>query len=210
MKPFQKNKLMSIIYSDKKFTDGHVKRHEFVRLLKAHFGDEVDIFGRGFRFVPDKGDAIVDYKYHIVIENSVFPHYWTEKLADAFLGWSLPIYYGCPNIADYFDLDSLVTIDIELPKQSILKIEKIIEENSWDKRLSHIAEARRRILDDYNLFPMIIKLLNLPEKSEAKENIELKSRAAVVGRVRTMFRKTRAKLQFGLGVTRIFPFLKRI
>jgi len=125
MQPPLKKNFCRIIYSDKKLTEGHVKRHEFVASLKAHFGDELDIFGRGFRYVSDKWDAIADYKYHIVIENSRFPHYWTEKLADAFLGWSLPIYYGCPNITDYFDPNSFVSIDIESPKLSILKIDRL-------------------------------------------------------------------------------------
>jgi hypothetical protein len=210
MQPPLKKKLLSIIYSDKKLTEGHVKRHEFVASLKAHFGDELDIFGRGFRYVSDKWDAIADYKYHIVIENSRFPHYWTEKLADAFLGWSLPIYYGCPNITDYFDPNSFVSIDIESPKLSILKIEQIIKENLWEGSLPHIAEARQRVLDEYNLFPMLIKLLDLPEKPEAKENVNLRSRTVSVGQVRTMLQNTRAKLQFGLGITRLFPFLRKI
>ena len=205
-----KKKLLSIIYSDKLFTEGHIRRHEFVVALKAHFGDEFDIFGRGFRYVSDKWDAIADYKYHIVIENSSLPHYWTEKLADAFLGWSLPIYYGCPNINDYFSPDSFVSIDIESPRLSILKIEQIMKENLWKKNLPHIAEARRRILDEYNLFPMLIKLLDLPEKSEARETVSLKSRTVSVGQVRTMLQRTRTRLQFGLGITRIFPFLRKI
>lgn len=210
IKPGEKSKLLSIVYSDVKFTDGHVKRHEFVRALKDHFKDRLDIFGKGFHYVPDKWDAVADYKYHIAIENSCFPHYWTEKLADAFLGWSYPIYYGCPNAADYFDPNSFSTIDIASPQDAIAKIERVLQLETWNSRLAEIAESRRRILDEYNLFPMIIKLLDLPGKSEAKEEVELKSLAVTVGRARMMLRKTRAKLQFGLGITRLFPFLRKI
>lgn len=83
-----KTKLLSVIISDKSFTEGHLKRHDFLQAIKKHFGDQLDIFGRGFNYVNDKWDAIADYKYHVAIENSQYPHYWTEKLADAFLGWS--------------------------------------------------------------------------------------------------------------------------
>jgi hypothetical protein len=210
LEPPQKKKLLSVIYSDKRLTDGHIKRHKFVQALKDHFGDSLEIFGRGFQFVADKWDAIANYEYHIVIENSYFPHYWTEKLADAFLGWSYPIYYGCPNIADYFDPNSFAAIDIASPQEAIQKIEGVIHLETRNSRLTEIAESRRRILDEYNLFPMIIKLLDLPAKSEAKEEVKLKSLAVTVGRARMILLKTRAKLQFGLGITRLLPFLRKI
>jgi hypothetical protein len=210
LKPGQKTKLLSIVYSDVKFTEGHITRHEFVMALKDHFGDRLDIFGKGFNYVADKWDAIADYKYHIAIENSRFPHYWTEKLADAFLGWAYPIYCGCQNVADYFDPKSFAIIDITDPDKAIQKIERIIRAETWSSRLAEIAESRRKVLDEYNLFPMIIRLLDLPGKSEAKEYVELKSIVATVGRSRIMLRKIRAKLQFGLGITRLFPFLRRI
>jgi hypothetical protein len=210
LEPPRKTKLLSVVYSDKTFTAGHIKRHEFVHALKANFGDSLDIFGRGFNFVEDKWEAIADYEYHIAIENSSFPHYWTEKLADAFLGWSYPIYYGCPNITDYFDQNSFASIDLESPRKAILIIEQILKERPWRKSLPFLAESRRRVLDEYNLFPMIIKLLNLAGKEEAKEKVELKSLAAAVGRTCTMLRTVRGKLQFGLGISRFFPFLRRI
>ncbi len=210
LEPPPKSKLLSVIYSDKKFTGGHIERHKFVHELKKHFGDSLDIFGRGFQFVSDKWDAIADYQYHLAIENSCFPHYWTEKLADAFLGWSFPIYYGCPNITEYFDPNSFATVDIASPKQSIQTIEQLIEEGRWNKSLPYLAEARRKVLDEYNLFPMIIKLLDLPKTSEKRVRVEVKSLSATLGVTRTMLRRSRAKLQFGLGITRLFSFLRKI
>lgn len=208
--PPRKTKLLSVIFSDKTFTEGHIKRHDFVRRLKEHFGDSLDIFGRGFNYVADKWDAIAEYKYHIAIENSRFPHYWTEKLADAFLGWSYPIYYGCPNIYEYFDPGSLSSIDISSPAEAIEKIENIIRQEKWESGLAGIAEARRRILDEYNMFPMIIKLLGLTGRIEEKKAVEIKSLSSTVGRTRTLLRNMRSKFKFGLGITRLFPFLRRI
>jgi len=210
LQPPKKTKLLSVIFSDKAFTEGHVRRLDFVRALKDHFGERLDIFGRGFNYVADKWDAIADYEYHIAIENSRFPHYWTEKLADAFLGWSFPIYYGCPNVTDYFEQNSFASIDFEFPRKSILIIEQILKERPWSRSLSFLAESRRRILDEYNMFPMIIKLLNFPSMKEAKEMIEIKSLSATIGFMRVLLRNVRSKLQFGLGITRLFPFLRRI
>ena len=208
MEPPKKTKLLSVMCTDKSFTAGHTERADFVRLLKAHFGDQIDVFGRGFQFISDKWEAIGDYECHIAIENSRFRHYWTEKLADAFLGWAYPIYYGCPNIADYFGGNSLTTIDIESPEEAIWKIEQVIDRRPW--KMEVIAEARRRILDEYNMFPMFIKLLNLPPEPERKELVTLRSMARIVGYTGTFLKKARGRLQFGLGITRIFPRLGRI
>ncbi|MEZ6050382.1 MAG: hypothetical protein R3C02_03185 [Planctomycetaceae bacterium] len=45
---------------------------------------------------------VSDYRYHVAVENHIAEHHWTEKLADAFLGATLPFYFGCPNASDYF------------------------------------------------------------------------------------------------------------
>jgi hypothetical protein len=42
------------------------------------------------------------------LENSQSPHYWTEKLTDAYLGWAFPLYVGCPNVGDYFAKESFL------------------------------------------------------------------------------------------------------
>ncbi|MFX7025309.1 hypothetical protein ABTI08_20660, partial [Acinetobacter baumannii] len=47
LKPFRKTKLMSIVSSDKAFTEGHRKRLDFAKKIKEYFGDSVDLFGRG-------------------------------------------------------------------------------------------------------------------------------------------------------------------
>jgi hypothetical protein len=206
----KKDKLLSVVFSDKTFTEGHKKRHEFIRSIKEHFGDRLEIFGRGFNYVADKWDAIADYEYHVAIENSMFPHYWTEKLADAFLGWSYPIYCGCPNIYEYFDPGSLTTIDISSPGKAVETIENIIRRKTWENSLEDIAEARRRVLDEYNMFPMIIRLLELTGQSEEKETVAVKSLPLCIGRSRILLRKILAKLRFGLGISNRISFLKKI
>lgn len=52
------------------------------------------------------------YKYVLAIENGQCMDYWTEKLADSYLAGCYPIYYGCPNISDYFKQDSMLKVDI--------------------------------------------------------------------------------------------------
>lgn len=157
---FKKEKLISVIVSNKAFTEGHYKRLEFVRDLLKHFGSAIDIFGRGIRDIADKWEAIAPYKYHIVLENSSFPDYWTEKLADAFLCGSYPFYYGCLNIADYFSPDSYTPIDIYDSEKSISIIEKTIVNQQYEKSIDKITNQRNLVLNKYNLFPMIVNICN--------------------------------------------------
>jgi len=205
-----KRKLLSVICTNKIYTAGHRMRNEFVRRLVGHFGNEIDVYGDGFRFIQDKLDATADYEYQVVLENSRFPHYWTEKLSDAFLGWTYPIYYGCPNITEYFDQGSIFLIDIHSVKESMKLIENILEQRPWHDRLPFIAAAREKVLNQYNLFPTVIRLLQMTNEPSEKRLIQMRSVARIVGRTRTTFRQIRRKLQLGLGVTKILPFLKRI
>jgi Glycosyltransferase family 10 (fucosyltransferase) C-term len=56
-----------------------------------------------------------DYRYAICIENSRDKNYFSEKIADAWLSWTKPVYYGCPNLAELVPKKSFIGIDIESP-----------------------------------------------------------------------------------------------
>ena len=168
----KKPKLISVISSTKSFTAGHQSRIEFVMKLKQHFGDNVDLFGNGLKRFDDKVDVLRDYRYHIVIENSSYEDYWTEKLADCFLAECFPFYYGCTNLERYFDQSSYETIDINDIDSTINKIEKAIDKNLYDERLESIREAKQRVLYRYNFFPSLIGYMTNAE--EAKSMMKIK------------------------------------
>ena len=46
------------------------------------------------------------------------PSYWTEKLADAYLGYALPVVSGPNNLAEWFPEESFVPIDIDDPARA--------------------------------------------------------------------------------------------
>lgn len=150
-----KTKMISVVSSSKTMTDGHRQRVDFALQLKSHFGDKIDLFGRGLNEIEDKWDALADYRYHVAIENSEVNHYWTEKISDAFLAGCHPIYHGCPNIADYFSPGSFTLIDINDQDRAIATIEACIEQDRYTSSRRLIWESREKVLDQYNLFPMI-------------------------------------------------------
>lgn len=157
---FQKGKEISVISSSKDGSVGHRQRLEFIRILKNYFRERIDIFGRGINEIEDKWDALDRYKYHIALENCTVEDYWTEKLSDAYLAGCYPIYYGCPNIEKYFDRSSLAKIDITRPDQAIHIIEACLKEHRYENAQQHIKNARKDVLDKYNVFAMACDLIN--------------------------------------------------
>lgn len=184
--PVAKSRPLSIISSNLQVTPEHVRRYDFVCGLKQHFGDRLDVFGRGFDPIEDKAQGILPYRYHIALENSGFPHYWTEKLADAYLGGAMPIYWGCPDIDAYFPDRSMVRIDIDDPAGAIATIEETLASDPYEDRLADISEARRRILYEHNLFARLEQAIAgrpigaketvriMPEKWFRKNKVRLK------------------------------------
>jgi len=155
IKTYEKTKLISIITSDKLITDGHKKRNEFALKLKEHFGDKIDLFGRGINDFNDKWDVIAPYKYHIAIENCSYPNYWTEKLSDAYLAGAYPIYYGCPNLNEYFSDKAFTSIDINDFDKSVETIDKVIKQNTYENSVDEISKAKELILNKYCLFAFL-------------------------------------------------------
>lgn len=51
--------------------------------------------------------------FHVCIENVQQHGYFTEKLLDCLLTRTVPIYWGCPNIGDYFDVRGLMLAQSE-------------------------------------------------------------------------------------------------
>jgi len=132
----------------------HYKRYHFTERLKPRISG-LDVFGHGVKPMNDKAEALDPYQYHIAIENHVFPHHLTEKLPDAFLGYTLPFYHGCPNASDYFPAESFIPIDINDFEGTVDIIQSTLANNEYKDRLPYIIEARKRVLEKYNLFALL-------------------------------------------------------
>lgn len=110
LKIYHKTKMISMIASNKNMCEGHRKRLEWVERLQ----DQVDFFGRGFPTeIVKKEDGLCDYMFSIAIENASYETYFTEKLLDCFATGTIPVYYGSPNIGDYFNKDGIIDLSEE-------------------------------------------------------------------------------------------------
>lgn len=157
--PRNKTRLLSMMFTPKRMRHTlHHRRFHFLRELMRLL-PEIEVFGRGASPLPDddKAHALDAYRYHIVAENYIGPHHWTEKLADAFLGLTLPFYAGCPNAADYFPPESFIPVDMRDPAGAARVIREAIANDEYERRLAAIMEARRRVLYEYNYFAVVTR-----------------------------------------------------
>jgi len=177
--PPEKPRLISTVCSSKQQKKTlHNSRRQFTEQLKKHI-PELDHYGHGVRFLEEKAEALDPYAYHVAIENHICRHHWTEKLADPFLGFCLPFYFGCSNLDDYFPPDSYIPIDLFDVDSSSETIRAALGDNAYQKRLTAVVEARRRVLDEYNLFAVIA---NIVEQHHLEQSIRGKSNGCIMSR----------------------------
>ena len=85
---------------------------------------------------PDK-NPLFDTQFHICIENTKRNNWFTEKLMDCLQTKTVPIYYGCPNIGNWFNLDGFIIVD---NLENIITACNSLNENSYQEMLDAIEE----------------------------------------------------------------------
>jgi len=153
-----KDDKISIVTSNKTHTEFHKKRLDFLEVVKEKIPEHLELYGRGFKSIDDKKDALLNHKYHISLENGGGRHTWTEKLTDPLLCWAYPFYNGCENLEDDIPACAFEYIDIENPDQAINQMIRAVSNNSWAKHEKCIAEAREIIFEKFNIMKRFAKL----------------------------------------------------
>jgi hypothetical protein len=154
-----KTQAVSYIASNDVWLPGQRRRNDLREFLMQAAADKVEVFGRGIRYIEDKWTGLAPYRYSVAVENFVGPDYWTEKLSDCFLSWTIPLYHGCPNVEQYFPADSFIRIDAGDPPATLARINQLLRHDEWERRLPALQEARRRVLEMYHLFPVLAQAI---------------------------------------------------
>lgn len=162
-----KDKVLSTVCSTKQQKHTlHAQRYPFTRALKKLL-PELEWYGHGVRPIRDKAEALDSFQYHIVIENHICDHYWTEKIADTFLAYSMPFYYGAPNIGSYFPEGSFIPFDISDVEGTAQLIRQTIADGTYEKNLPAIIRARELLLNRHNFFAEITAYIKAREANAA-------------------------------------------
>lgn len=104
---------VSFMCGPKNLISGHHLRHKI-------YNSENDINIPTNYIFEGKKDPCWNSMFHIAVENSQNKGYFTEKIIDAFLSKTIPIYWGCPNIDEFFDTDGIIFFNNESDLKEIL------------------------------------------------------------------------------------------
>ncbi len=157
---YEKTKLFSTVCSAKQ--QGHTMhrtRYEATRYLAEHL-PEMDWYGHGVKPLEVKYDALSPYRYHLSAENYVADYHWTDKIADPILGLCLTFYAGDPKLAEVFPEESFIPVPLGDREKTLAIIREAIANNEYEKRLPALREARRLLVQKYNMFAHVTKLIH--------------------------------------------------
>lgn len=150
-----KTKLCSMLIGSKMSTRGHTIRHEIADMIEAN-GYPVDFYGVRGQPVgygqETKMQVLADYAFSIVTETCREDNLFTEWLLDCFALGTIPIFWGCPNLLDYFDwygvwqfefpetlkmhLDNIAKFGMEAPRidsvyNNLMKMQQYAVTEDW-------------------------------------------------------------------------------
>ena len=104
--------------------------------LSSHSPWEDAIYQNQLVLGNSKND-LFNTEYHITIENKSYRNMFTEKIIDCFQTKTIPIYYGCPNISDFFNIDGILVAN---SLEDIIKICNNITPDFYESKLNAIED----------------------------------------------------------------------
>jgi hypothetical protein len=117
---------VSFLAGAKTLVEGHILRQEIYKI-----GDQITIPKKWFHTLNDfnqddfdnggigrPGESWESKKicfnkpmFHVAVENVKANNWYTEKIGEAFCTKTVPIYWGCPNIGDFYDKKGIITFE---------------------------------------------------------------------------------------------------
>jgi len=126
---------VSHVMSNKNNLPGHQLRHKTQGIVNKKRNFEL-LFPKSIE-IDKKYQLFESTMFHITIENSKNTNYISEKIIDCFMSYTIPIYWGCPNISDYFDNKGIIFFETEEELNNILDN---LTENEYYRRLESVKK----------------------------------------------------------------------
>ena len=155
----EKTGKLSCLLSGKSRSSGHKKRLRLVNELVKTNPNLLTLYGRNH--IPtnkrslsheEKFIAYKDFEYTLCFENCSIPNYFSDKIFDAMLMWSVPIYFGATNVSDYLPSDSFYALSEDLNEDDIEMVKNVCSRPPLEKNIKALGEARRLIFEKYSLW----------------------------------------------------------
>ena len=104
----------SFLTTNKAFMPGHLLRQEIYDKLPGAVGlIRIDkwrspAFSGCPTWMPDKRTVLDSYQFTITPQNAYHRNWFDDKLMDALVAKTIPLYWGCPNLGDFFNTDGII------------------------------------------------------------------------------------------------------
>lgn len=130
-----KSKLCAMMpLSAKLCTEGHVMRRNAFELFKPYYDGYKEA---GSPWTRWRDPWLNDFCFCVSVENSREAHYFTEKLIQPLRAGTIPIYWGCPTISLFFDMDGIIVFN------SLEELGEILKNLSFEEYQRRLPAVRR-------------------------------------------------------------------
>jgi hypothetical protein len=157
---YKKNKLISHIGSVNQWSRGHRLRHIIANAVTGRYN--VDLWGSAYKPFDSKTVPLKDYFFSITVMNAKHNNYFTETLVDTFRCGTVPIFWGCENIGEFFNEKGIIRFNTGAELFEIL--DNLSEQQYYDM-MPYIEEnyeiAKKYVCVDDLIAENIIKTLEL-------------------------------------------------
>ena len=124
----------------------------------------LDVYG-SFKYsnkdliMNSKFQTLLKYKYCLGFDNQdSINDFIGTQFTDAVLSWTVPIFWCGTDLSRYYPEGSFIQFDAR-DSDEIDRIQEIVNEDDFDARLPYLQEARNLILNKYNLWPTLEKII---------------------------------------------------
>lgn len=124
--------------------------------------------------VKDKVALLQEHKFSIAFENTAYPGYTTEKIIDAFLAGTIPIYWGDPTITQHFNSKAFIQcVEGEPIADVVQRIKKINESPDYYEAMLRepiFNEAAGEALHEERLVSFLENIFSQPLAQAYRRN----------------------------------------
>lgn len=99
---------VSFLTSNKGFCPGHALRLEIYRRIPSVVGQLVVHKHMSPPRIPDKRAMLEPFQFSIAPENASHNNWFADKIVDCFIAKTIPLYWGCPNLDQFFNMDGVI------------------------------------------------------------------------------------------------------
>ncbi len=138
----KKNFSASYLTSSKTMCTGHYFRHEVFSKLPSVVGT-VPIIKHMSPPEIEKKDMLYPFQFSVIMENVKRNNWVTEKLIDCIVSRTLPIYWGAPNVGEYFNIDGIFSFSTY---QELLGILENLTPEVYNNHLSAVEDNLHRAM----------------------------------------------------------------